>query len=210
MRARIAAELGVELYAIYGLPEIYGPGIGISCACQCGMHIWTDYVYYEIVDPKTNQLVPEGSIGELVITTLRKEGAPLIRYRTHDLTRELSGPCQCGLTFPRIDTLIGRSDDMVKVKGTMIFPSRVDEVLSSIADVSSEYQIIIDHLNGRDILNLLFETQLDERGAMRNLEKIVEAVFKEKVGLTPNAKAVGMGELPRSEKKSTRIFDNRY
>ena len=210
MRARIAAELGVELYDIYGLTEIYGPGIGISCACQCGMHIWTDYVYYEIVDPKTNQLVPEGSIGELVITTLRKEGAPLIRYRTHDLTRELSGPCQCGLTFPRIDTLIGRSDDMVKVKGTMIFPSRVDEVLSSIADVSSEYQIIIDHLNGRDILNLLFETQLDERGAMRNLEKIVEAVFKEKVGLTPNAKAVSMGELPRSEKKSTRIFDNRY
>ncbi|MDR1325540.1 MAG: phenylacetate--CoA ligase [Treponema sp.] len=210
MRARIAAELGVELYDIYGLTEIYGPGIGISCACQCGMHIWTDYVYYEIVDPKTSEPVPEGSIGELVITTLHKEGAPLIRYRTHDLTCELPGPCQCGLTFPRIDTLIGRSDDMVKVKGTMIFPSRVDEVLSSIADVSSEYQIIIDHLNGRDILNLLFETQLDERTAMRNLEKIVEAVFKEKVGLTPNAKAVGMGELPRSEKKSTRIFDNRY
>ncbi|MDR0636719.1 MAG: phenylacetate--CoA ligase [Treponema sp.] len=210
MRARIAAELGVELYDIYGLTEIYGPGIGISCACQCGMHIWTDYVYYEIVDPKTSQMVPEGSIGELVITTLRKEGAPLIRYRTHDLTRELPGPCQCGLTFPRIDTLIGRSDDMVKVKGTMIFPGKVDEVLASIADVSSEYQIIIDHLNGRDILNLLFETQLDERGAMRNLEKIVEAAFKEKVGLTPNAKAVGIGELPRSEKKSTRIFDNRY
>ncbi|MDR1398583.1 MAG: phenylacetate--CoA ligase [Treponema sp.] len=210
MRARIAAELGVELYDIYGLTEIYGPGIGISCTHQCGMHIWTDYVYYEIVDPKTGELVPEGSIGELVITTLHKEGAPLIRYRTHDLTRELPCPCQCGLPFPRIDTLIGRSDDMVKVKGTMIFPGRVDEVLSSIADVSSEYQIIIDHLNGRDILNLLFETQLDERAAIRNLEKIVEAVFREKIGLTPNAKAVGMGELPRSEKKSTRIFDNRY
>jgi phenylacetate-CoA ligase len=210
MRARIAAELGVELYDIYGLTEIYGPGIGISCAGQCGMHIWTDYVYYEIVDPKTGEPVPEGDIGELVITTLRKEGAPLIRYRTHDLTRELPGPCQCGLAFPRIDTLIGRSDDMIKVKGTMIFPGRVDEVLSSLADVSSEYQIIIDHLNGRDILNLLFETQLDDRAAMKNLEKTVEAVFKEKIGLTPNAKAVGMGELPRSEKKSTRIFDNRY
>ncbi|MDR0723405.1 MAG: phenylacetate--CoA ligase [Treponema sp.] len=210
MRARIAAELGVELYDIYGLTEIYGPGIGISCKHACGMHLWTDYLYYEIINPKTGEVQTEGEIGELVITTLQKEGAPLIRYRTHDLTRELLGSCPCGREFPRIDTLIGRSDDMVKVKGTIIYPSRVDEILATIQDVSSEYQIIIDHLNGRDILNLLFETTLQDKAAIKTLEKIVEAAFKERIGLTPHAKAVGMGELPRSEKKSTRIFDNRY
>jgi phenylacetate-CoA ligase len=210
MRKRIAHELGVELYDIYGLTEIYGPGIGISCAGACGMHMWTDYLYYEIIDPRTGKPAGPGETGELVITTLCKEGAPLIRYRTHDLTRDLDGDCPCGLGFPRIDTLIGRSDDMVKVKGSMIYPSRVDELLSAVDGVSSEYQIIIDHLNGRDILNLLFETSLEDKTALKNLEKTVEAAFKEKIGLTPDAKAVGMGELPRSEKKSTRIFDNRY
>jgi phenylacetate-CoA ligase len=210
MRTRIAAELGVELYDIYGLTEIYGPGIGISCKYACGMHLWTDYLYYEIINPKTGEPQKQGEIGELVITTLQKQGAPLIRYRTHDLTRELTGDCPCGLEFPRIDTLIGRSDDMVKVKGTIIYPSRIDEVLATIRDVSSEYQIIIDHLNGRDILNLLFETSLQDKAAIKTLEKIVETAFKEQIGLSPHAKAVGMGELPRSEKKSTRIFDNRY
>jgi phenylacetate-CoA ligase len=154
--------------------------------------------------------VKPGEIGELVITTLEKEGAPLIRYRTHDLTREISGKCKCGLDFPRIDTLIGRSDDMIKVKGTMIFPSRVDELLATIPDVSSEYQIQIDHLNGRDIVNVFFETHIKDKDQRKNLEKTVEEAFKEKIGLTPKPRAVGMGELPRSEKKSTRIFDNRY
>ncbi|MDR2135516.1 MAG: phenylacetate--CoA ligase [Treponema sp.] len=210
MRSRIAAELGVELYDIYGLTEIYGPGIGISCPHACGMHIWTDYLYYEIIDPRTGAVLGPGEIGELVITTLRKEGAPLIRYRTRDLTREIPGRCPCGSPFPRIDTLIGRSDDMVKVKGVMIYPGKVDELLASVPDVSSEYQIQIDHLNGRDILNILFETALSGAEERKNLEKTVEEAFKERIGLTPKPKAVGMGELPRSEKKSTRIFDNRY
>jgi phenylacetate-CoA ligase len=210
MRKRIAHELGVELYDIYGLTEIYGPGIGISCKYQCGMHMWTDYLYYEIIDPHTGARVKPGETGELVITTLEKEGAPLIRYRTHDLTREVKGKCKCGLDFPRIDTLIGRSDDMVKVKGTMIFPSRVDELLAVIPDVSSEYQIQIDHLNGRDIVNLFFETSVKDKAERKNIEKAVEEAFKERIGLTPKSMAVGMGELPRSEKKSTRIFDNRY
>ncbi|MDR1970495.1 MAG: phenylacetate--CoA ligase [Treponema sp.] len=210
MRKRIAAELGVELYDIYGLTEIYGPGIGISCPHACGMHLWTDYLYYEIINPHTGAQVGPGEIGELVITTLCKEGAPLIRYRTRDLTREISGDCPCGSPFPRIDTLIGRSDDMVKVKGAMIYPGKIDEFLAGVPDVSSEYQIQIDHLNGRDILNLLFETPLNGAEERKNLEKIVEEAFKERIGITPKPKAVGMGELPRSEKKSTRIFDNRY
>ncbi|MCL2319002.1 MAG: phenylacetate--CoA ligase [Treponema sp.] len=210
MRKRIASELGVELYDIYGLTEIYGPGIGISCREQCGIHMWTDYLFYEIIDPKTETPVKAGETGELVITTLCKEGAPLIRYRTRDLSREIPGACRCGLDFPRIDTIIGRSDDMVKVKGSILYPSRVDELLAAIPDVSSEYQIQIDHLNGRDIVNLLFETGLAGKEERKNLEKIVEDAFKEKIGITPKPLAVGIGELPRSEKKSTRIFDNRY
>jgi phenylacetate-CoA ligase len=209
MRKRIANELGVELYDIYGLTEIYGPGIGINCQKQDAMHMWTDFFYYEIIDPKTNEVLPEGKTGEIVITTLCKEGAPLIRYRTHDLTKAIPGKCECGLEYPRIGTIIGRSDDMVKVRGAIIYPSRVDELLAAVDGVSSEYQIMIDHLNGKDILTLFFETR-ETGDAAHNLEKTVEHEFKERIGLTPKAKAVGMGELPRSEKKSTRVFDNRY
>ena len=122
MRRRIATELGVQLYDIYGLTEIYGPGIAISCDEEAGMHYWNDYFYFEIIDQHTGEVLPEGEVGELVITTLCKEGAPLIRYRTHDLTRFIPGTCACGSPYPRIDTILGRSDDMVKVKGTMIFP----------------------------------------------------------------------------------------
>jgi len=214
MRGRIADELGVELYDIYGLTEIYGPGIGIDCARNSGMHIWTDFMYCEIIDPKTGKVLPEGEVGEIVITTLQKEGAPLIRYRTHDLTRAIPGKCECGREYPRIGRIVGRSDDMVKVRGSIIYPSRVDELLAAIDGVSSEYQIMIDHLNGKDILTLYFETPLMTGAlpseAASNLEKTVEREFKQKIGMTPRAKAVGMGELPRSEKKSTRVFDNRY
>lgn len=210
MRRRIAGELGAELFDIYGLTEVYGPGIGISCEYACGMHMWSDYLYYEIINPKTGKIAPEGEIGEIVITTLRKEGAPLIRYRTHDLSREMPGDCPCGLAYPRIDTIVGRSDDMVKVRGVMIYPGLVDETLKGVDGVSSEYQVMIDHLNGKDILTLFFETPVTGGTEIKTLEKDVEAAFKKQVGLTADAKATSMGELPRSEKKSTRIFDNRY
>jgi len=210
MRKRIAGELGVELFDIYGLTEVYGPGIGINCTKQSAMHMWTDYFYYEIIDPKTGFVLPEGEVGEIVITTLCKEGAPLIRYRTHDLSRHIPGACECGLSFPRIDAIIGRSDDMVKVRGAIIYPSRVDELLAKIDGVSSEYQIMIDHMNGRDILTLFFETAAGNVTANADLEKTVEREFKQIIGVTPKAKAVALGELPRSEKKSTRVFDNRY
>lgn len=208
MRKRIAAELGVQLYDIYGLTEIYGPGIGISCDMESGMHYWDDFVYFEIIDPKTGKVLPDGEVGELVITTLRKEGAPLIRYRTHDLTRIMKGECGCGCKFPRIDTLIGRSDDMVKVKGVNIYPGQIEDVLKLVPAVSSEYQVMIDHLNGKDIMTLFFEINagFDQKAT----EKEVQVTFKEKVGLTIVPKAVPIGDLPRSEKKSTRVFDNRY
>lgn len=208
MRARISDELGIKLYDIYGLTEIYGPGIGISCDYDCGMHYWSDYVYFEIIDPKTLEVLPIGETGELVITTLRKEGAPLIRYRTHDLTRIIPGECPCGSPYPRIDTIIGRTDDMVKVKGVNIFPGQIDELLSSVPGVSSEYTAEIVHENGKDSMTLSFEAI---KGAdHESLEKNVIQTFKARIGITINAKAVPMGALPRSMKKTQRIFDKRY
>lgn len=208
MRRRIADELGVRLYDIYGLTEIYGPGIGISCDHECGMHYWDDFVHFEIIDQRTGELLPEGEIGELVITTLRKQGAPLVRYRTHDLTRFVPGECACGSPFPRIDTVIGRTDDMVKVKGVNIFPGQFDEVLREIDGVSSEFQVMIDHLEGRDIVTVFFETA--EGVHVEGVEAAVRQRCKDRIGLTVVAKAVSIGDLPRSEKKTPRIFDNRY
>lgn len=208
MRRRIAAELGVKLYDIYGLTEVYGPGIGISCDYECGMHYWDDYVYFEIVNPKTGEPVPDGQIGELVITTLKKQGAPLIRYRTHDLTRFIPGDCPCGSPYPRIDTIQGRTDDMIKVKGVNIFPSQIEELLKGVKGASSEYQVMIDHLNGKDILTLFVEKEAEADKA--RLINEIGFLFKTKIGITAAIKPVELGDLPRSEKKSTRIFDNRY
>lgn len=208
MRKRIANELGVELYDIYGLTEVYGPGIGISCEHECGMHYFDDYVYFEIVNPKTGEIVPDGEIGELVITTLKKQGAPLIRYRTHDLTRFIPGECACGRKYPRIDVILGRTDDMVKVKGVNIFPSQIDEMLSTVPGASSEYQFMIDHLNGKDICTLFVE--IEDGADKEAVGKGVQAHFKTKIGILVNVKPVFIGDLPRSEKKSSRVFDNRY
>lgn len=208
MRSRIANELGVDLYDIYGLTEIYGPGIGVSCDAKSGMHMWDDYIYFEIVDPKTGEVLPDGEMGELVITTLQKEGAPLIRYRTHDLTRIVPGDCPCGSRYPRIDVILGRTDDMIKVKGVNIFPSQIEEFLSKIDGASSEYQVMIDHLNGKDIFTLFVEVK--ENFEIEALNKQIIHGFKDKIGITIKCKPVHIGDLPRSEKKTTRIFDNRY
>ena len=211
MRHRIANELGIEIFDIYGLTEIYGPGIGISCEAHHGMHVWEDFVYVEIVDPKTGEVLPDGEVGEIVLTTLRKEGAPLIRYRTHDLTRIIPGDCKCkfGSHHPRIDTIVGRTDDMVKVKGCNMFPAQIEEVINFTEGTSSEYQMMIEAINGRDVITLLFETALTGEDRER-CERELEAIFKAKIGCTPEAKGVPIGELPRSEKKTKRIFDSRY
>ncbi len=209
MRARIANELGVELYDIYGLTEIYGPGIGISCSYENGIHMWDDYLYFEIIDPKTGEVLPDGEEGELVITTLRKEGAPLIRYRTHDLTRIIPGDCPCGSRFPRIDIITGRTDDMIKVKGVNLFPAQFEELLAKYPDASSEYQVMIDHLEGKDLLTLFYETPAPPDRVAEMTEQMVQQ-FKSQYGLTIIPKGVHVGDLPRSEKKTPRIFDNRY
>ena len=208
MRETIASKLGIELYDIYGLTEIYGPGIGINCPGGEGMHYWDDYLYLEIIDPATGKNVPDGEVGEIVITTLVKEGAPLIRYRTHDLSRIIPEPCKCGSRYPRIDTIIGRSDDMMKIKGVNVFPAQIEEVLRTFPEVSSEYQIRISHLEGKDTMRIYVETTGDVDFA--NLSKRVAERIKSKIGFTPLVKPVEVGVLPRSEKKTKRIIDERY
>ena len=208
MRNRISSELGIELYDIYGLTEIYGPGIGINCKYGTGMHYWDDYIYIEIIDPVTLKPVPDGELGEIVITTLVKEGAPLIRYRTHDLSRIVPGDCPCGSKFPRLDTIMGRTDDMIKIKGVNVFPSQIEEILHEFSEVSSEYQLRISHLDGRDTMRIYVETN----GTVDFLDlarRIAERV-KSRIGFTPIVKVVELGLLPRSEKKSKRVFDERY
>lgn len=207
MRNRITDELGIEIYDIYGLTEIYGPGIAIDCDSRCGMHYWDDYLYFEVIDPVTGEVLKEGEQGELVITTLVKEGAPLLRYRTRDLTRILTGECPCGSKYPRIDRITGRTDDMVKVKGVNIYPGQIDELLRSVKGASSEYQVVVSHTDGRDAMTLKVEA---EAGADKSqVEKLIAGCFKTKVGIMITVEAVNMGELPRSEKKSRRIVDYR-
>ncbi|MBO7447318.1 phenylacetate--CoA ligase [bacterium] len=208
MRKRIHEELGIELYDIYGLTEIYGPGIGINCKYDTGMHIFDDYLYTEIIDPETGKVLPDGEWGEIVITTLVKEGAPLIRYRTHDLSRIIPGTCPCGRTYPRIDVIAGRSDDMMKIKGVNVFPKQIEEILQTFPELSSEYQIRISHLEGKDTMRIYVETN----GTVDFLDiarRIAERV-KSRIGFTPLVKVVELGVLPRSEKKSKRVIDERF
>ncbi|OPX42216.1 phenylacetate-coenzyme A ligase [Ruminiclostridium hungatei] len=209
MRQRIKAELGIEIYDIYGLTEIYGPGIAIDCGCHDGMHYYDDYLYFEIIDSATGKVLPEGETGELVITTLRKEGAPLLRYRTRDLTRIIPGKCACGRSYPRIDRIIGRTDDMVKVKGVNIYPGQIDEILRDVEGVSSEYQIIIDHINGKDVMTLKAEYNSDGDTSREDMEYNIVDLFKKRIGIHIIAEVSGLGSLPRSEKKSKRIIDYR-
>lgn len=208
MRERIKGELGIQIYDIYGLTEVYGPGIGISCDAEDGMHYWDDFIYIEIVDPVTGSPVPDGTFGEIVITTLVKEGAPLVRFRTHDISRIIPGACPCGSPFPRLDSIQGRSDDMMKIKGVNVFPRQIEEVLQEFPQLSSEYQIRISHLEGRDTMRIYVET--DGTQDFLDLADAVSDEVKRRIGFTPLVKVVELGVLPRSEKKTRRVFDERY
>ena len=208
-RKYIAEALGIELYDIYGLTEIYGPGIGINCPGETGMHIFDDYLYTEIIDPATGKVLPDGEEGEIVITTLVKEGAPLIRFRTHDLSRILPGECRCGRTYPRLDIIKGRSDDMFKVHGVNMFPSQVEEVLGMVDGVSSEYKIDIAHDDNfnRDIIMVTVEAE--GRVDFTATGEKIKQLFKSRLNVTPKVAVIALNTLPRSEKKTQRVFDHR-
>ena len=207
MRNRIQSILGIELFDIYGLTECYGPGIGINEAGDDSIYIFDDYVYVEILDPITGKPVPEGEIGEITLTTLVKEGAPLFRFRTHDLAAFVPGKGK-NYPYPRITQILGRSDDMVKVKGNIIFPSTIEDVIKNIPGTSSEYRAVIEHADGKDKMTLFVEV---EGGTDRTEVALSIAYnFKQKYNMTPEVKVVGIGELPRSEKKTKRIEDKRF
>lgn len=209
MRRSIQDGLGIELYDIYGLTEIYGPGIGINCQKEKYIHYWDDYLFIEIINPETGKPVEDGEEGEIVITTLVKEGAPLLRFRTHDLSRIIPEKCSCGSCYPRLDIIKGRSDDMFKVHGVNMFPAQVEEVLHQIDGVTSEYSIAIGHddENNKDVMVLTVE--VEGRVNFEETGKAIGSLFKSKIGVNPKVAVVPVGTLPRSEKKTKRVFDHR-
>ncbi|MEN8246128.1 MAG: phenylacetate--CoA ligase [Thermodesulfobacteriota bacterium] len=212
MRRRIKDLLGLEdMFDIPGMTELYGPGTGLDCACHEGIHYWADYYILEILDPETLEPVPEGQPGEMVVTTLCKEAAPLIRYRTHDLTRMIAKPCSCGSILPMHDRILGRSDDMIIFKAVNIYPGQIDEVLSGVPGIGSEYQVQLDRgEDGRDRMLLRVEREPDapEAGTEEIVQRVVHAI-KNNIMVTCSVDIMGYGALPRSERKSKRIYDNR-
>lgn len=210
MREYIRNELGVELYDIYGLTEIYGPGIGITCEKEQGIHYWDDYVYIEIINPETGEPVPDGETGEIVITTLVKEGAPLLRFRTHDLSRIIPEKCSCGRSYPRLDTIGGRSDDMFKVRGVNMFPKQVEELLQDVDGVLSEYNITIAHDDDHNKDIMILTVEVDGRVDFEKTALHIRELFKSRIGMTPKVTVVPVGTLQRSEKKTKRVIDYRY
>ena len=210
MREYIRKELGVELYDIYGLTEIYGPGIGITCEKEQVIHYWDDYVYIEIINPETGEPVPDGETGEIVITTLVKEGAPLLRFRTHDLSRIIPEKCSCGRSYPRLDTIGGRSDDMFKVRGVNMFPKQVEELLQDVDGVLSEYNITIAHDDDHNKDIMILTVEVDGRVDFEKTALHIRELFKSRIGMTPKVTAVPVGTLQRSEKKTKRVIDYRY
>lgn len=209
MREYIEQEMGIELYDIYGLTEIYGPGIGINCDKQHGMHYWDDYIYIEIIDPKTGIPVEDGIEGEIVITTLVKEGAPLLRFRTHDISRIIPGECVCGRKYPRLDIIKGRSDDMFKVHGVNMFPSQIEEILGMVDGVSSEYNVNIAHDDSKNRDVILVTVEAEGRVEFDRVGIKIKELFKSKLSVTPKITVVPIGTLPRTEKKAKRIIDHR-
>ncbi len=212
MRNRIKESLGLDdLYDIPGMTELYGPGTGLDCEYHTGIHYWADYYILEILDPETLTPAPEGEIGEMVVTTLKKEAVPLIRYRTRDLTRLIPGTCPCGSILPRHDRLLGRSDDMIIFRAVNIYPGQIDHVLSNVEEIGSEYQILLDRKDdGRDYMTVRVERGLGiDVSKDQEIEKRISSEIKKQILVSAKISVVDYGSLPRSERKSKRVFDNR-
>jgi len=213
MRQRIKELLGLEdMYDIPGMTELYGPGTGLDCSRHEGIHYWADYYILEMLDPETLEPVPAGEIGEMVVTTLSKEAAPLIRYRTRDLTRAIEKPCSCGSILPLHDRLLGRSDDMVIFRAVNIYPGQIDEALSGITNAGCEYQVHLERkADGRDYMTIRLEC-CDNFDPSRKSELAgtVQQEIKKKIMVSCDVDIVDYCTLPRSERKAKRFFDNRY
>jgi len=212
MRARIKELMDVEhVFDIYGLTELYGPGTGLDCIYHNGIHYWADLFIFEILDPETLQPVPDGKEGELVVTTLKKEGSPLIRYRSHDITRLVNSACRCGVAFPRHDRILGRTDDMFIYRAVNIYPSQIDHVLSRVEGAGSEYQIHLKQReSGRDMMLIKVERAMGaEPSGDSDLSARVATEIRSRVLVRSQVEIVDHGNLPRTERKSVRVFDHR-
>lgn len=212
MRARIRELMDVEhIFDIYGLTELYGPGTGLDCFYHDGIHYWADHFIYEILDPVSLKPLAPGEEGELVVTTLCKEGSPLIRYRTHDVTRIFDAPCPCGVPLPRHDRIKGRTDDMFTYRAVNIYPGQIDHVLSRIEGVGSEFQIHLRHReDGRDMMSVRIERAQDGSAAEdEQLSVQVAGEIRHKILVRSEVEIVDYGTLPRTERKSKRVFDYR-
>ena len=211
MREQIKLLLGLEeMYDIPGMTELYGPGTGIECSAHQGMHYWSDYYLLEIINPDTLEAAAPGEVGEMVVTTLQKEAVPLIRYRTHDLTSLILEECPCGNLFPRHDRLLGRTDDMFIFRGVNIYPGQLDNLLSSLPGVGSEYQVFLNQEEGMDKCILQIERSQDTKSsADSQTVETVKTLIKHKIFVTPEVEIVDYGSLPRSERKTKRVTDLR-
>lgn len=212
-RKRIEQLLGVKAYNCFGMSEMNGPGVAFECPEQNGLHIWEDYVIPEIINPNTLEPVPEGEIGELVLTTINREAMPLLRYRTRDLTRFIPGECPCGRTHRRLARFVGRSDDMIILKGVNIFPIQIEKILMNFKELGSNYLITIETVGYND--EMLIEVELsdlftDDYSALQRLAKEVTRQLKDELLLTPRVRLVGKGSLPAPEGgKAVRVKDLR-
>jgi len=215
MRTRISELSGValdQLFDIPGMTELYGPGTGLDCRHHKGIHYWADYYILEILNPDTLEPVKPGEVGEMVVTTLKKEAAPLVRYRTRDLTRLITEPCPCGSIMPMHDRILGRSDDMFIYKAVNIYPSHIDQILSNIKGVGSEYQIVLyrKEESGKDQMTIRVERLHDvHHHEDKHLEKAIGQAIKKQILVSCDVEIVDHGSLPRSERKTKRVFDNR-
>jgi phenylacetate-CoA ligase len=212
MRLRIRELLDLEdMFDIPGMTELYGPGTGLECSRHEGIHYWADYYILEILDPASLEPVAPGEIGEMVVTTLCKEAAPLIRYRTRDLTRLIDSPCSCGNILPMHDRILGRSDDMVIFRAVNIYPGQIDEVLSTVEEANCEYQVHLDRReDGKDYMTIRLECceGFDPARRPALAAKVADAV-KKQIMVSCEVDLVDYCSLPRSERKSKRFFDNR-
>ena len=212
-RKKLETIFKINVFNCYGLSEMNGPGVAFECPYKDGLHLWEDSYYMEIINPKTNKIVEEGEEGELVLTTLKREGMPLIRYRTGDLTKIIKEKCNCGRTHRRIMRIKGRVDDMFIVKGVNIFPSQIETVIMGFPEVDKNYQIIIDRKQGLDILTIQVEIKKEffkgEINELRNLQEKIRDELKEKILVTPIVELVGPGTLPTTTGKAKRVIDKR-
>ena len=212
MRHDIEKSLGIKAYDIYGLTESSGPGVAFECCEQNGMHINEDHFYAEIIDPETGEVLPEGSKGELVFTSLDKEAFPLIRYRTRDITILTREKCSCGRTFIKMNKPMGRSDDMMIIRGVNVFPSQIEAVLLN-KGYAPNYQILVDRVNNTDTFEILVEMLpedfSDTPKVITKKEKKLQSAMKEMLGINPTIRLVAPKSIARSEGKAVRVIDNR-